>query len=203
VVSIWSPGREGEARVWLLPAAIRDLLAGHEPASLEGRLTSPALWSFQTCPLCHHHHHQQLIAGGPLRAAPSLRLARSLHAVLILAKNPFSQPSAKPKSQGWSQEAAEVFGYHRAEARGKEVGRTLGWAHKGILHVQDPHTVTSSVDAACLSAFQRRGQESWLSSQSWYPGIRVGRQGTAAGKARTEKPRPAKGSKEGLVLLVP
>lgn len=63
-----SSGREGEARVWLLHAARRDLLVGQEPGSLEGHQASP-----EASDLSHmsppHCHHQQLVSGGPLRAA--------------------------------------------------------------------------------------------------------------------------------------
>ncbi|XP_010154666.1 PREDICTED: R3H domain-containing protein 2, partial [Eurypyga helias] len=47
------------------------------------------------------------------------------------------------------------------------------------------------------------GQDRRVSSRSWYPRIRVGRQGRAPGKAPTEKPSLARGSKEDLELLEP
>lgn len=152
------------------------------------------------------HQQAQPVTGGPLRAAclgscpPSLQLAWSLHAMLILAKNPFSQPSAKPKSQGWSQEAAEVFGYHRTEA--ESLARRWPGHTRGSCSLWGEHRGQSHVQGLCMSRCNSRLSVCGCSLSS-LPRQRVGRWGRTPGKAQTEKPSPDKGSEEDSVLLEP
>lgn len=106
------------------------------------------------------HQQAQPVTGGPLRAAclgscpPSLQLAWSFHAMLILAKNPFSQPSTKPKSQGWSQEAAEVFGYHRTEA--ESLARRWPGHTRGSCSLWGEHSGQSHIQGLCMSRCNSR-----------------------------------------------
>lgn len=96
-------------------------IVGHEPDGLEGRWSSLALRRLQPCPP-RHRHHQQLVAGGPLRvacrrAAPVPAAGTFITCHVNISKESIQPALAKPKSQGWSQEAAEAFGYQRAEAK--------------------------------------------------------------------------------------
>lgn len=95
-VSARSSRGEEEGHVCPLPAATQDLLAGHEPASLEGRQSSPEASGLSlVSPPCHQQQ-QQLAAGGPLRAACQRAVPLPAAGVFITCHVNISKESIQP-----------------------------------------------------------------------------------------------------------